>query len=226
MEEPRNEFKYYSVVAALFVATILISNTTASKLFTLWEFIFPAGIIIFPISYILGDILTEVYGYVRARRVIWTGLAAAVLMAFAYWLVIKIPPAAFWEGQEAFEFVLGQVPRIVLATIVGFLVGEFLNAFVLAKMKILTGGKHLWSRTIGSTIVGQGADTVIFIAIAFAGKVSTSELVVAMISVYLFKVFYEAFATPLTYLVVGFLKKREGIDHFDTDTKFSPFRWD
>lgn len=226
MQQEKIEFKYFTLVAGLFVAAILVSNTTASKLVSFWGFIFPAGIVVFPISYIFGDILTEVYGYVRARRIIWTGFVAAILMGVTYWIVIAIPPAPFWKGQEAFELVLGQVPRIVLASIAGYLVGEFLNSFVLAKMKILTKGKYLWTRTIGSSVIGQGADTVVFVALAFYGKIPATALLVTIMSVYLFKVFYEALATPLTYLIVGFLKKREGIDHFDIDTKFSPFRWD
>lgn len=221
----KNEYRYLALVAGIFVASILIANTTASKLFQVWQFVFPAGIIVFPISYIFGDILTEVYGYVRARRIIWTGFAASILMALVYWAAIQIPPAPFWEGQEAFAFVLGQVPRIVLASILGYLVGEFLNSFVLAKMKIWSKGRYLWTRTVGSSVVGQGADTIVFIAVAFGGTIPGALLLTTMVSVYVFKVLYEIAATPVTYMVVNFLKKQEGIDYYDTETNFSPLRW-
>jgi len=219
------EFRYFTPVAGLFVAALLISNTTAGKLFQLGPFVFPGGIIVFPVSYIFGDILTEVYGYGRARRIIWTGFAAELLMVLVYWAVIALPPASFWPHQESISTILGQVPRIVIATIIGYLMGEFVNSYVLAKMKIWTKGKHLWTRTIGSTIAGEGVDTILFILIAFAGMYHGIDLVRTMISVYIFKVLYEILATPITYLIVGFLKKREGVDYYDYETDFTPFQW-
>ena len=219
------EYRYFTLVAGLFVATFLIANTTAAKLFQLGPLFFPGGIIIFPLSYIFGDVLTEVYGYARSRQIIWTGFAAEVLMAIAYAVVIALPPAPFWTHQAAFETVLGQVPRIVVGSIAGYLVGEFVNSFVLAKMKVWTKGRYLWSRTIGSTIAGEGVDTVFFILIAFGGVWPAGQLIITALSVYIFKVVYEILATPLTYLVVGFLKRHEGVDHYDIGTRFSPFRW-
>lgn len=218
------EPRFYLPVAGLFVAVLLIANTTGVKLFEIGPFIFPGGIIVFPISYIFGDILTEVYGYGRARRIIWTGFIANILMSLVYWAVIALPPASFWPHQQAIAVILGQVPRIVLGSIAGYLVGEFVNSFVLAKMKLWTKGRHLWARTIGSTVVGQGVDTVIFVSIAFGGIFAAADLGRTMLSVYLFKVFYEIIATPLTYVVVGFLKRAENIDYYDVDTNFSPFR--
>jgi len=218
-------FRYYTLVAGIFVATLLVSNTTASKLFQLGPFFFPGGIIVFPIAYIFGDILTEVYGYARARRIIWTGFAAELLMVLTYAAVIALPPAPFWPNQAAMEVTLSQVPRVVLATMVGYFVGEFLNSYVLARMKVWTRGRHLWARTIGSTVVGEAADSVIFIVIGFAGLWRPAELLWIGVSVYIFKVAYEVLATPLTYVIVGALKRSEGIDHFDRDTRFNPFRW-
>jgi hypothetical protein len=182
-------------------------------------------VILFPVSYIFGDVLTEVYGYERSRRIIWTGVFAEILMAFFYWLVIILPSASFWHNQEAYSIVLGQVPRTVIATIAGYFAGEFTNSFILAKLKIVTSGKHLWIRTIGSTIVGEGVDTVLFIMIAFAGLMPLHELLKAIPAVYIFKVVYEIMATPLTYIIVRFLKRKEGMDIYDYDTNFSPFRW-
>ncbi len=185
---------------------------------------FPGGIIIFPLSYILGDVLTEVYGYARARHIIWVGFIANILMILVYIAVIALPSAPFWHKQEAIQVILGQVPRLVIGSIAGYWVGEFSNSFVLAKMKVWTEGRYLWTRTIGSTIVGQGLDTSVFVMVAFAGVIPSSELLITMISVYLFKVIYEVIATPITYTVVGFLKKAESVDYYDKDTKFSPFK--
>jgi hypothetical protein len=222
---PDAPFRYFTLIAGLFVATFLIANTTAGKLFALGPFVFPAAIVVFPLSYIFGDVLTEVYGYARSRQIIWTGFAAEILMALAYWLVLALPPASFWTQQAAFETVLGQVPRIVLASILGYLAGEFVNAYVLAKMKVWTEGRLLWTRTIGSTVAGEGVDTLLFIVVAFGGLWPAGQLLVTALSAYLFKVAYEVLATPLTYLIVGFLKRREGLDHYDVGTRFTPFRW-
>jgi queuosine precursor transporter len=173
---------------------------------------------------VLGDVLTEVYGYARARRCIWAGFAAMLFMAFMSWVVVKLPPAATWHGQDAYEQVFGQVPRIVLASICAFWAGEFANSFVLAKMKILTRGRHLWTRTIGSTLVGQAVDSLIFYPLAFYGVWDSSTLVVVLLTQWALKVSWEALLTPVTYAVVGFLKRREGVDVYDTGTDFTPFR--
>lgn len=217
--------KYFSMVSSIFVAVLMISNTVATKLFSLGPLIFTGAIFVFPISYIFGDVLVEVYGYSRSRRIIWTGFFTLVVMSITYWLVGLLPPAPGWENQEAYVKILGVVPRIVFASIIGFWAGEFSNAFVLAKLKIATSGRRLWTRTIGSTIVGQGVDTALFTFIGFFGAIPNQVLVIAILSGYVFKVIYEAVATPLTYKIVRFLKKREGVDHFDYKTKFNPFKF-
>ena len=219
----KESFKYYSIISTLFVATLMISNVVATKLFSLGPLIFTGGILIFPITYIFGDILTEVYGYSRSRRIIWTGFFSLIFMAFIFWIVGLLPPAPTWQNQDAYLLILGFVPRIVLASIIGYWAGEFANSFVLAKMKLLTKGKHLWARTISSTIAGEGVDTALFVLIGFYGVVSGPILLMAILSGYIFKVAYEAAATPITYKIVGFLKKAEGIDHYDYNTRFSPF---
>jgi uncharacterized integral membrane protein (TIGR00697 family) len=217
-------FRYYDLVMAAFVAILLLSNVIgAAKLSSFAGFTFGAGIMFFPLSYVIGDVLTEVYGYARARRVIWTGLAALVFMAFMSWVVVAIPPADSWGGQAAYEQVFGQVPRIVLASITAFWVGEFVNSYVLAKMKLWTQGKALWTRTIGSTVVGQAADSALFYPIAFLGVWETQDVIAVMITNWALKVAWEVFLTPVTYAVVGFLKQREGVEVFDTGTDFSPF---
>jgi len=219
------EFRFLVPVAGVFVAALMISNTIAGKIFAIGPFYLPAGVIVFPVSYIFGDILTEVYGYARSRQIIWVGFSAVVLMSLMYWIAIKLPPAPFWQHQDSMTNILGQVPRIVLATIIAYFAGEFTNAYVLAKMKIMTKGKKLWTRTIGSTIAGEGIDSLLFILVAFSGSFPFRELIRSIISIYIFKVLYEVLATPLTYIIVRYLKKAEGIDHFDHDTTFSPFKW-
>ncbi|WP_095011729.1 queuosine precursor transporter [Tsuneonella mangrovi] len=227
---PRH-FRYYDFIMAAFVAILLLSNIIgASKpsYVTLsggTEWSFGAGVLFFPISYIIGDVLTEVYGYARARRVIWTGFAALVFMAFMAWVVVSLPPAKGWPGQDAYEFVFGNSWRIVLASMTAFWAGEFANSFVLAKMKVWTGGKMLWTRTIGSTIVGQGLDSVIFYPLAFYGLAGwpPEQLMEVVLSQWFIKTSWEALLTPVTYVVVNFLKRREGVDVFDTETDFSPF---
>ena len=223
--------RYYDFVMAAFVAILLLSNLIGAakpSVLTLpngSDFVFGAGVLFFPVSYIIGDVLTEVYGYAKARRVIWTGFAALLFMAFMAWAVVALPPADDWPGQDSYEFVFGNSWRIVLASIVAFWVGEFANSYVLAKMKVWTGGKALWARTIGSTIVGQGLDSLIFYPVAFWGLVGwPPELLWQIVlSQWLIKTAWEAVLTPVTYLVVGKLKRAEGIDVFDNDTSFSPF---
>jgi len=216
--------KYFNIISSIFVSVLLISNTVATKLFSLGPFIFTGAIFVFPISYIFGDILVEVYGYGRSRIIIWTGFIALVGMSIIYWLVGLLPPAPGWENQEAYLAILGVVPRIVIASIIGYWAGEFSNSYVLAKLKVLTKGKWLWSRTISSTIVGQGVDTVLFTFIGFFGLIPNSILITAIISGYVFKVIYEIIATPITYKIVKFLKKKEEIDHYDYETNFNPFK--
>jgi len=224
-------FRYFPYIMAAFVAILLLSNVIgASKpsYVTLpggaqWSF--GAGVLFFPVSYIIGDVLTEVYGYANARRVIWTGFAALLFMAFMAAVVVALPPAKGWPGQESYEFVFGNSWRIVLASMIAFWAGEFANSFVLAKMKLWTGGKLLWTRTIGSTVVGQGLDSLIFYPLAFYGLAGwpIEQLGQVVISQWLIKTAWEALLTPVTYLVVGFLKRREGVEVFDSDTDFSPF---
>jgi uncharacterized integral membrane protein (TIGR00697 family) len=217
--------RYYDFVMAAFVAILLLSNIIgAAKLATLWGFTFGAGILFFPLGYVIGDVLTEVYGYARARRCIWAGFAAMLFMAFMSWVVVSLPPAAGWEGQGAYESVFGQVPRIVFASIVAFWAGEFANSFVLAKMKVLTQGKALWSRTIGSTIIGQGVDSLIFYPLAFFGIWSNEQVLMVMVTNWALKVGWEVVLTPVTYAVVGFFKRGEGLDVYDEKTDFTPFK--
>ncbi len=216
-------YKHFSTVMALFVAVLLISNVASSKILLLGPFTFDGGTILFPLSYIFGDILTEVYGYRQARRVIWTGFVSAGLMAAIFWAVGALPPAPGWEGQEAYQTILGLTPRIVAASLIAYFCGEFSNSFTLAQMKIFTRGRWLWSRTIGSTVIGEGVDTLLFVSIAFWGELPGELLLAVIISNYVFKVGFEMLATPATYGVVSFLKRAEGIDYFDYGTNFSPF---
>jgi uncharacterized integral membrane protein (TIGR00697 family) len=217
------QYKYYDLILGLFVAVLLISNVASTKVLDLGPFTFDGGTILFPISYIFGDILTEVYGYKRSRRVIWTGFFCAFLMSAVFMIVGKLPPAADWGNQEAYDKILGLTPRIVLASLIAYFSGEFSNSYTLARMKIMTKGRWLWTRTIGSTVVGEGVDTALFVMIAFYGVFPNDLLVTVMISNYIFKVAFETFFTPLTYMVVRFLKLREGIDTYDYGTNFNPF---
>ena len=220
----RRHFRYFDYVMAAFVAILLLSNLIgAAKLATVGGFTFGAGILFFPVSYVIGDVLTEVYGYANARRCIWAGFAAMVFMAFMSWVVVAMPPASSWSGQAAYESVFGQVPRIVIASMLAFWAGEFVNSFILAKMKILTRGKHLWTRTIGSTIFGQAVDSAIFYPLAFLGVWETSAVMTVMVTNWALKVLWEAVLTPVTYGVVGWIKAREGVEVYDTGTEFSPF---
>jgi uncharacterized integral membrane protein (TIGR00697 family) len=223
-------FRYFDLVMAAFVTILLLSNVIgAGKVATVdlpgigaWPF--GAGILFFPLAYVIGDVLTEVYGFARARRCIWAGFAALLFMAFMAQVVVALPPAAGWDGQAAYEKVFGQVPRIALASIVAFWAGEFVNSVVLAKMKLWTKGRHLWSRTIGSTVVGQGVDSLIFYPLAFWGVWDGDTLLVVLLTQWALKVAWEALLTPVTYAVVGWLKRREGVDVFDVGTDFTPFQ--
>lgn len=217
------ETKYLIPLTMLFTAVLLISNTVAIKITQIGPFTFDAATLLFPLAYIFGDIFTEVYGYKTARKVIWYSICAQVLMALTYALVQYLPAASFWADQHAYETILGVVPRIVLASLIAFFAGEIANSFVLSRMKVLSKGKHLWKRTIGSTIVGQAIDTTLFVLIAFAGTMASHELYIMLISNYVFKVGFEIMATPFTYLAVDALKKAEEIDTFDTHITYNPF---
>ena len=213
---------WFLLLTALFVACLIAANIAAVKLIAPFGLLLPAAIVIFPVSYILGDVLTEVYGYRAARRVIWLGFLANLIVVAAIALAQVLPAASFWDGQAAFERILGQTPRILAASFLAYLIGEFANAFVLAKLKIATEGRLLWLRTIGSTLVGQGLDSAVFITLAFAGIIPPAGLAAAIVTQWLVKSAYEALATPVTYAVVGFLKRRDGIDVYDRDTRFNP----
>jgi queuosine precursor transporter len=224
IQSRRQSYKYYDLVMALFVTILLCSNLIgAAKVATVWGFTFGAGVLFFPISYIFNDVLTEVYGYARARKVVWAGFGAIIFASFMSWVVVTLPPASTWNDQPAYQAVFGQTPRIVLASLAAFFVGEFVNSFVLAKLKIRTNGKLLWVRTIGSTIVGEGVDSLIFYPVAFFGAWSNDLLVQVMITNYVLKVTWEAIITPVTYKVVNFLKRAEQEDFYDKDTNFTPF---
>lgn len=213
---------WFLLVASIFITCLITSNIIAVKLIDIFGLVLPAAILIFPISYIFGDVLTEVYGYRQARRVIWLGFFCNLITVVAIWLGQILPAASFWDGQAAYERILGYTPRLLGASFLAYLVGEFANSFVLAKMKIATQGRWLWTRTIGSTLVGQGLDSVVFMTLAFSGTIPLTGLANAIVVQWLSKSGYEAIATPLTYGAVNFLKKKEGLDAFDYDTQFNP----
>lgn len=225
-------FRYFDYVMVAFVVVLLLSNVVGAEKRSVidvpgigaWPF--GAGILFFPISYVIDDILTEVYGYARARRVIWAGFAALLFLAAMEWVVVHLPVAPGWTGQAAYERVFGAGWRIILASVTAFWVGDFLNSYVLAKMKIWTQGRMLWTRTIGSTIVGEGADSLIFYPLAFYGMPDwpVQAMLMVMASQFVLKVSWEVVLTPVTYAIVGFLKRREGVDVYDEGTDFSPFR--
>ncbi len=216
-------FKYLNVISVFFVSVLLISNVASTKIIDLKWFVFDGGTLLFPLSYIFGDVLTEVYGYKRSRSVIWLGFFMALMMSIIFIVVGKLPAASGWDNQSAYDVILGLTPRIVCASLIAYFFGEFSNSFVLAKMKIITRGRWLWTRTIGSTLVGELVDSVIFIIIAFFGILPNSLLVTLIISNYLFKTGVEILFTPITYKVVKFLKKEEREDYYDRDTNFNPF---
>jgi queuosine precursor transporter len=221
---PRRTYRYYDLVMASFVTVLLCANLIgASKIATLFGFTFGAGVLFFPISYVFGDILTEVYGYARARKVVWAGFGALLFASVMSAIVLAFPPAPGWPNQAAFETVFGGTPRIAMASLVAYFAGEFTNSFVLAKMKIASEGRHLWARTIGSTIAGEAVDSAIFYPLAFLGVWSGAQVVAVMISNYAIKVAWEAVMTPFTYRIVGFLKRAENEDYYDRDTDFTPF---
>jgi uncharacterized integral membrane protein (TIGR00697 family) len=217
--------RYFEIILGLFVAVLLISNIASTKIVQIWRFTFDGGTVIFPLSYIFGDVLTEVYGYRKARKAIWVGFFSAFMMSLILWLVGILKPSEGWDLQNAYMSILGQTPRIVGASLIAYFSGEFTNSVILAKMKILTKGRWLWFRTIGSTIAGQAVDTALFCLIAFAGLYSGKLLLSIIISNYIFKVGLEIIMTPATYGAVYFLKKKENVDHYDYKTSFNPFRF-
>jgi uncharacterized integral membrane protein (TIGR00697 family) len=209
---------------AAFVTILLCSNVIgAAKIVTVGGFTFGAGILFFPLSYIFGDILTEVYGYARARRVVWAGFAALLYASVMSWVIVSLPPARDWPNQAAYEIAFGSTGRIAMSSLLAFWAGEFTNSFVLAKMKLFTNGRMLWTRTIGSTIAGEAVDTLIFYPLAFFGVWSNQQIVTVMIANYLLKTAWEVVNTPITYQIVNFLKRAENEDYYDRDTNFSPF---
>lgn len=214
----------FLIITCLFVTCLLITNIVAGRLIHLFGMTLTADLFLFPITYIFGDVLTEVYGFQRARLTIWIGFAANLLMALMFMFIITLPYPDFWEHNNAYNTVLGFTPRLVLASLIAYFVGEFSNSIVLSKMKLFTGGRHLWTRTIGSTIVGEGLDTFVFMLIAFSGLYSWPIFLSMTMAQYLWKVGYEILATPLTYIFVGWLKKKEGIDTFDRKVKYNPFK--
>ena len=218
-----NQFRLtptFMVVTGLFITCLITANIIAVKLVVIFGHVLPAAIIIFPLSYIIGDILTEVYGYRQARAVIWLGFLCNLVAVAAIWVGGLLTPASFWGGQDAYDSILGYTPRLLMASFAAYLIGELANSTILAKMKIWTQGRWLWSRTISSTIIGQGLDSAVFITLAFAG--SDVALVRLVLTQWTAKVIYEAAATPLTYAVVAWIKRREGLDHYDYDTSFNP----
>jgi queuosine precursor transporter len=216
-------FRYFDILVALFVSVLLISNIASTKILSLWKFTFDGGTLLFPVSYIFGDILTEVYGFRRSRRVIWLGFFAALLMSLVLFVVQILPPAGDWNNQQAYESILGFVPRIVIASLLAYFTGEFTNSVILSRLKIITKGRFLWTRTIGSTIVGEGIDTLVFCWIAFYGTLPQHLFWSVLISNYIFKCAVEIGFTPLTYLIVGILKRKENVDVYDYGISYNPF---
>jgi queuosine precursor transporter len=227
-------FKYFELLLSTFLVILLISNLVGGKLcqfgpFSLFglqikPFILGGAQLLFPLTYIYGDVFTEVYGYAASRRAIWMGFFASFLISVMGLIMVALPPAPEWHDQDAYVKIFGFVPRMVVASLIAYWCGEFANSFTLARMKLMTRGKHLWTRTVGSTVVGQAVDTAVFLTLAFGSKLEAGTIVSLIINSYLFKVIYEVLATPLTYWVVNSLKRAEGVDTFDFDTNFSPFK--
>ncbi|HEY9322433.1 MAG TPA: queuosine precursor transporter [Candidatus Methylopumilus sp.] len=227
----KNQYRYYDLVMAAFVTVLITSNLIGPAKISQIDvpffgvMTFGAGVLFFPISFIFGDILTEVYGYAASRRVIWAGFAALAFASFMAWMIVALPPAPFWHNQEAYEVAFGSAWRVSLASLIAFAAGEFANSFVLAKMKIMTKGKYLWSRTISSTIAGEAIDSILFYPLAFynSGVIPNDKLILVIMAQFFAKTLTEVLFTPVIYKIIGFLKKRENIDYFDTRTNFNPF---
>jgi uncharacterized integral membrane protein (TIGR00697 family) len=216
-------YRHFDLLLSIFLVILLISNLVGQKICAIGPFRISGAQLLFPLTYIFGDVFTEVYGYAASRRAIWLGFLANALLAVMGLIVVWLPPAPGWPNQQAFATVFYQIPRLIVASLIAYWCGEFANSFTLAKMKLWTGGRMLWTRTVGSTVVGQAVDTVILVAIGFSGTAPMGELVRLIISAYIGKVLYEVVATPATYAVVGFLKRSEGIDAFDFKSDFNPF---
>jgi uncharacterized integral membrane protein (TIGR00697 family) len=223
---PLKDFRYYELLVNAFVVILLISNLVAQKICKIGPLKLSGAQVLFPITYIFGDVFTEVYGYAGSRRAIWVGFGASALMAVMGLVVVALPPHPDWHNQEAFAVVFGFVPRVVVSSLIAYWAGEFTNSFVMSKMKLFTEGKHLWTRTVGSTVAGQAVDTVIVVVLLFAGRESIRTIVEIILSAYVAKVVYEVLATPATYAVVNFLKRSEGADVFDRGVSFTPFKAD
>ncbi|MFM2414440.1 MAG: hypothetical protein RI911_133 [Candidatus Parcubacteria bacterium] len=223
MTAEANSYKLLLPIAMLFTVILLVSNTVAVKIVSVGPFMFDAATILFPLAYIFGDILTEVYGYKTSRKIIWYAILTQIVMAASYMAVQYMPSAEIWSDQKAYETILGVTPRIVLASLIAFFAGEFSNAFIMSRMKIASSGRQLWKRTISSTIIGQAVDTSLFVVIAFWGVFGQSDITTMIVSNYIFKVLFECIATPCTYLAVSYLKKAEGVDVYDHDTTYNPF---
>jgi uncharacterized integral membrane protein (TIGR00697 family) len=223
LAEKTREFKYYDLLASIFIVVLVISNLIGQKICSFGPFRVSGAQLLFPITYIFGDIFTEVYGYAGSRRAIWLGFFASALLSVFGLIVVALPAAPDWHGQAAFETVFGFVPRMVAASLIAYWAGEFANSFVLSKMKLLTGGRMLWMRTIGSTVVGQAVDTAVVMTLAFGGTLGAAVVANLILSGYLGKVLYETVMTPLTYLAVNFLKRKEGVDVFDRGVNYNPF---
>jgi hypothetical protein len=229
--QPRREYRYYEFVLAAFVTILICSNLVGPAKIAQLDFpligmaTFGAGVLFFPISYVFGDVLTEVYGYARSRRVIWCGFAGLAFASFMAYVVVSLPPAPFWKNQAAYEVAFGNTWRIALASMFAYFCGEFVNSYVLAKMKIATAGRWLWTRTIGSTIFGEGVDSLLFYPLAFYGTgiIPDEKLPTVMLAQFIAKVTVEVLFTPVTYALVGWLKRAENEDYYDRDTKFTPF---
>ena len=225
------QFRYLDALTTTFVVVLLVANLIAQKLIRLgpWgpipAFTTSGAMVLFPITYIFGDIFTEIYGYAASRRAIWLGFFGTSIMYAVSSFVIWLPPDPAFKNQAAFVAVFGFLPRILIASLLAFWAGEFANSFTMAKLKLLTRGKYLWTRTVGSTVVGQAVDTTLVILITFGGVFSAHKMIVVIVTGYILKVAYEVLATPLTYLVIGWLKRAEGVDTFDTKTNFNPFRF-
>lgn len=217
-------YRYLAFITAFFSVVLILSNIASSKILSLGWFSFDGGTILFPLAYIFGDVLTEVYGYAKSRQVIWTGFAMNILMALTFFVVGILPPAMDWGNQDAYNAILGVVPRIVLGSLCAYLIGEFLNSYVLAKLKVKTAGKYFWLRAITSTLIGEFFDTTVFLLIAFVGILPWDLIWIIWVSNYIFKVGIEILFLPLTYRVVAFLKKKENEDYFDKDTNFNPLK--
>ena len=221
-DEAKNVSRLFMIIAVIYVTCLLLSNLIAGKMWAVTSDItLPAAVILFPITYIFGDIFTEVYGFKKARIIIWLGFGCSFFAVAVYLLTIALPHPGFWEGQEAYQTVLGTTPRVAIASFIGYLFGEFSNSVILSRLKVATEGKKLWVRTILSTLVGEGLDSIIFVTISFWGTMDNSTVLHMILYQYLFKVCYEALFTPLTYAAVNWIKKKEDVDHFDYDENYS-----